>query len=167
MSSDLSNFNGYQQVPYFVSGSPEGISPVTASYVYSSSLYSKYGDINVAFTPQSYDKLILQDKNGIVQNLDIYNTFLSGSNLILQTVPTILPAWVTAYTLVKTLLLLRRYNDEQNVIVNFTKPIGQTSYGFILPNDINPLVLSNINTLQAKVQAQLLSTQASTTINTV
>ena len=87
--------------------------------------------------------------------------------MILQTVPTILPAWVTAYTLVKTLLLLRRYNDEQNVIVNFTKPIGQTSYGFILPNDINPLVLSNINTLQAKVQAQLLSTQASTTINTV
>ena len=157
MSSDLSIFQGYQQVPYFVS----------QSLTYSSSLYSRYGDINVDFSPQPYDKLILQDKNGIVQNLDIYSTFYSGSNLILQTVPSILPAWTTNYALVQTFLFLRRYNDEQNVIVTFTKPIGQTSYGFILPSDINPAVLSNINTLQAKVQAQLLSTQANTNINTV
>lgn len=157
MSSDLSAFNGYQQVPYFIS----------QSLTFSSSLYNRYGDINTTFTPQPYDKLILQDKSGVIQNLDIYNAFYSASNLILQTVPTILPVWITSGSLVQSFLLLRRYNDEQNVIMNFTKPIGQTSYGFILPQTINPVVLSNINTLQAKVQAQLLSTQANTNINTV
>ena len=157
MSSEIGNFTGYQQVPFFISG---GIT-------YSSSLYSKYGDINVDFYPQPYDKLILQDKNGIVQNLDIYDTFYSGSNLILQTVPTILPTWISNYALVQTFLLLRRYNDEQNVIVTYTKPPGQTSYGFLLPDTVNPLVTSNINTLQAKVQAQLLSTQANTNISTL
>ena len=69
--------------------------------------------------------------------------------------------------LVETFLLLRRYQDEQNVIMTFTKPLGATSYGFIIPETISPEVVNNINTLQAKVQAQLLSTQASTNISTL
>ena len=163
MSADISNFYGYQQVPYFVSG---GIT-------YSSSLYSSpvgsgsYGDINAAFLPQPYDKLILKDINGVVQNLDIYSSSFSGSNLVLTTVPTILPSWTTDTTLVETFLLLSRYNDEQNVILTYTKPSGPTSYGFIIPETINPLVTANINDLQAKVQSQLLSTQANATITTV
>ena len=158
MSSDLSNFRGYQQIPYFISG----------GVTYSSSLYNKYGDINEPFIPQPYDKLILTDLNGIVQNLDVYSVSnLSNGQLVIQTIPTILPTWVTNSALVETFLLLRRYNDEQNVILSYTKPPGQTSYGFILPETVNPLVTANINTLQAKVQAQLLSTQASATINTV
>lgn len=158
MSADISNFYGYQQVPYFVSG----------GVTYSSSLYSSpvgsgsYGDINAAFNPQPFDKLILKDVNGIVQNLDIYSSSFSGSNLVLQTVPTILPSWASNTSLVETFLLLSRYNDEQNVILTFTKPSGATSYGFIIPNTINPLVTANINELQAKVQSQLLSNQAST-----
>ena len=158
MSTDLSLFYGYQQVPYFVSG----------GVTYSSSLYDRYGDVNVAFIPEPYDKLILTDRNGIVQNLDVYSVSnLSNGQLIIQTIPTITTSWVTNPALVETFLLLRRYNDEQNVILTYTKPPGQTSYGFILPETVNPLVTANINTLQAKVQAQLLSTQASATINTV
>ena len=162
MSADISNFYGYQQVPYFVSG----------GVTYSSSLYQSpvgsgsYGDINTAFLPQPYDKLILKDRNGVVQNLDIYSSSFSGSSLVLTTIPTILPSWVSDTTLVETFLLLSRYNDEQNVILTFTKPSGATSYGFLIPNTINPAVTANINTLQAKVQSQLLSNQASTNTGT-
>ena len=156
MSADISNFYSYQQVPYFVSG----------GLTYSSSLYNLYGDVNTTFLPQPYDKLILQDVNGLVQNLDIYSSSFSGSNLVLQTVPTILPSWESNTSLVKKFLLLRRFEDEQNVIITYIKPSGQTSYGFIIPDTINPKVLTNINTLQAAVQSQLLSNQANSGIST-
>lgn len=162
MSVDLSNFyQNYQQVPYFTSGSPDAVT-------YSSSLYNQYGDINTPFYPQPYDKIILQDINGALQDLDIYTaSFYTASNgaprqLVIQTTPTILTNWETNTSLVQKFLLLKRYKDEQNVIVTFTKPSGQTSYGFILPETINPVVPANINTLQANVQAQLLSTQTAT-----
>lgn len=149
----------YQQVPYFVSG----------GVTYSSSLYNKYGDVNTLFAPQPSDKLILKDVNNIVQNLDIYSSSLSGSQNCVQlfTVPTITTTWVNNSALVETFLLLRRYQDEQNVIMTFNKPSGETSYGFIIPETISPEVVNNINTLQANVQAQLLSTQASANISTL
>ena len=131
-------------------------------------MYSQYGDINTSFYPQPSDKIILQDINGILQDLDVYTaSFYTASNssapqLVIQTIPTILSNWVTTPSLVQKFLLLRRYEDEQNVIVTFNKPNGQTSYGFILPDTINPAVPANINTLQANVQAQLLSTQTAT-----
>ena len=153
LSSDLAQYAGYQFVPYFVS----------ASIVYSSSLYSKYGDVNVEFTPQYGDMVILADNAGLTQELDV----VSYDNGIITTVGDILSNWVDNPSLVTTFLLLRKYNDEQNVILTYNKPNGATSYGFLIPDTINPIVIDNINALQANVQAQLLSTQASSTINTV
>lgn len=173
MSADITNFYGYQQVPYFISGSPEGISPVNSSYIYSSSLYSKYGDVNTGFLPKPFDKLILRDVNGVVQNLNVYSSsFYTASNgapqqLVMFTIPNILPNWASNTGLVQNFLLLSRYNDEQNVILTYTKPPGATSYGFLLPETISPEVPANINTLQAKVQSQLLSTQANVNISTI
>jgi len=152
LGSDLSTFFGYQQVPYFVSG----------GLTYSSSLYTKYGDINTSFNPQQYDKIILQDVNGIVQDLDVYLSGFSGSYYQFTTVPTINPSWVTTPSLVQNFLLLRRYNDEQNIILTFNKPPGQTSYGFLIADTTSPQITNNINTLQAAVQSQLLSTQTGT-----
>lgn len=62
----------------------------------------------------------------------------------------------------KVFLLLKRYPDEQNVILRFPKAPGETSYGFVIPNTISTSVVDNMNTLQAAVQKQLLSTQANT-----
>ena len=152
-TSDLAQYAGYQFVPYFVS----------ASVTYSSSLYTKYGDVNTTFLPQYGDKIIMSDYAGVVQNLDVYGF----SNNTITVVGDILSNWVDNPKLVKTFLLLRRYNDEQNVILTFNKPPGATSYGFIIPETINPTVVNNINTLQANVQAQLLSTQASANISTL
>jgi len=156
-SVDLSNFyQAYQQVPYFTSGSPNTV-------IYSSSLYSRYGDINSVFYPQPYDKIILQDKNGVTQDLDVYTASLSGGRLYITTFPSILESWVNTPSLVQQFLLLRRYEDEQNVIVTYNKPPGQTSYGFLISNTTSPQITNNINTLQAAVQSQLLSTQTAIT----
>jgi hypothetical protein len=149
LTSNLGNFENYQFVPYFVS----------ASVIYSSSLYSKYGDINTTFSPKYGDKVILSDTAGITQDLDVY----SFSNNTITVVGDILTNWCTNPKLVKNFLLLRKYQDEQNVIVTFNKPPGQTSYGFLIPNTLNPQVTNNINVLQAAVQSQLLSTQTATT----
>ena len=162
-------YNNYQQVPYFVSGSPDNGTPPTASWIYSSSLYVNYGDVNTLFAPQPNDKIILKDKNNVTQDLNVYSSSLSGSQNCIEIFTSSYPqgSWVTNPTLVSTFLLLRRYEDEQNVIMRFNKPPGATSYGFILPNTISPQVVNNINTLQANVQAQLLSTQASANISTL
>jgi hypothetical protein len=153
LSSNLAQYAGYQFVPYFVS----------ASVTYSSSLYAKYGDVNTTFLPEYGDKVILIDNAGISQDLDVYS--FSGNTITV--VGDILSNWVINPYLVKTFLLLRKYNDEQNVILTFNKPPGATSYGFIIPETISPEVINNINTLQANVQAQLLSTQASANISTL
>ena len=95
----------------------------------------------------------------------VSGSFSSGS-LTIFTVPNIITNWVANSSLVQTFLLLRRYDDEQNVIMTFNKPAGPTSYGFIIPETINPVVTANINTLQANVQSQLLSNQSATGLST-
>ena len=154
LSSNLAQYGvGYQFIPYFVS----------ASVTYSSSLYSKYGDVNTPFEPQYGDKIIMIDNGGIAQDLDVYS--FSGNTITV--VGDILNNWVSNPALVKTFLLLRKYNDEQNVILTYIKPNGATSYGFLLPNTVSPEVVDNINKLQANVQAQLLSTQANSNISNI
>jgi hypothetical protein len=154
LSSNLAQYGvGYQFIPYFVS----------ASVTYSSSLYLKYGDVNTPFQPQYGDKVIMIDNGGIAQDLDVYS--FSGNTITV--VGDILNNWVSNPALVKTFLLLRKYNDEQNVILTYIKPNGATSYGFLLPNTVSPGVVNNINRLQANVQAQLLSTQANSNISNI
>jgi len=149
LTSDLGNYENYQFVPYFVS----------ASVIYSSSLYLKYGDVNTTFSPQYGDKVIMSDFAGVTQDLDVY----SFSNNTITVVGDILSNWCTNPKLVKNFLLLRKYRDEQNVIITYNKPPGQTSYGFLIPNTVSPQITNNINTLQAAVQSQLLSTQTAVT----
>ena len=145
----MSSYTGYQFVPYFQSG----------SVFYSSSLYTQYGDINYTFNPQYGDKIILGDASGIIQDLDVLESSLNGSNLRITVSPSVLQNWIDTPSKVLRFLLLRKYKDEQNVILTFNKPPGQTSYGFLIPDTINPSVTNNINTLQAAVQSQLLSNQ--------
>lgn len=157
LKADLSSYTGYQFVPYFQSG----------SVIYSSSLYTQYGDINYSFNPQYGDKIILQDFSGITQDLDVLESSLNGSNLYITVTPQVLQNWVDTPSKVLRFLLLRKYKDEQNVILTFNKPPGQTSYGFLIPDTISPQVTNNINTLQAAVQSQLLTQQSPPPIDTI
>ena len=158
LSEDLSSFVDYQFVPYFVS----------ASVAYTSSLYSTYGDINYTFNPQPGDKILLSDFSGISQELDVYSSSLdSNDRLNITVVPKVLDNWILDSNQVTRFLLLRRYNDEQNVILTFNKTPGLTSYGFLIPDTINPGVIDNINSLQAAVQSQLLTGQSVPPVDTI
>jgi len=157
LSSNLTQYLNYQFVPAFVS----------ASVLYTSSLYDKYGDINVTFNPQTGDKLVLSDFSGIIQEVDVVEASTQSSKLHIVVTPQILDNWVLNPSIITQFLLLRRYKDEQNVILTFNKNPGATSYGFLIPNTISPQVTDNINTLQAAVQSQLLSNQANQPIDTI
>ena len=157
-NSSLSEYYGYQFIPSFESG----------GLTYSSSLYNKYGDVNYTFSPQPFDKIIMQDITGSVLDLNVYSASFDGSNRIqIFTIPKLLNNWTLNPKSVNRFLLLRRYKDEQNVILTYNKPKGATSYGFLIGSNTTPEVTDNINTLQSLVQAQLLSTQANTTLGTL
>jgi len=155
LSQNLSNYLGYQFIPYFVS----------ASVTYSSSLYSfnaSYGDVSYIFKPQFGDRIVLSDGNK-VENLDVIGYSIDSNNRVnISVIPSILSNWVSNPNNILQFLLLRKYPDEQNIQLTFNKKPGQTSYGFLIPNNINPEVLSKINTIQSQVQSQLLSTQVNT-----
>ena len=157
LNSSLSSYYGYNFVPYFISG----------GVAYTSSLYAAYGDINTAFAPEPYDKIVMRDTTGITQELNVKNAAVVAGNMQIEVVPSILPNWVANPALVSSFLLLRTYEDEQNVILTFNKNPGQTSYGFLIPDTVSPQITNNINTLQAAVQSQLLTNSTSPAIDTI
>lgn len=163
-TQEFSQFFEYQQVPYFLSSSGD-TQVVVSSSLYNSTVGSgSYGDINVPFNPSFGDKLVISDYGGTVQVLDVFTGSFNSttSKVSITVIPQIIGSWQANPKLIYKLLLLKRYQDEQNVILTFNKPDGPTSYGFLIPDTINPEVTANINALQAAVQSQLLSNQANT-----
>jgi hypothetical protein len=150
LNSEVSSFLNYQQVPYFLSGST----------IISSSLYSRYGDVNYPFNPQLGDAIVMSDISGITQELTVVTASLQGGRLSIIVTPQVLDNWMNNSNLVYTFLLLRKYQDEQNILLTFNKAPGATSYGFLIPDTISSKVTQNINTLQAAVQSQLLNGQS-------
>jgi hypothetical protein len=54
-----------------------------------------------------------------------------------------------------------KLKDETNIIFSYVKPTGQTSYGFIIPDNLSPEVLANIDIITENVKRKLLSDQSS------
>ena len=57
-------------------------------------------------------------------------------------------------------LFLSKREDETNVHLSFTKRDGKTSYGFLIPEDINKSVLDNIDTITKEAKQKLLNDQS-------
>jgi hypothetical protein len=51
----------------------------------------------------------------------------------------------------------KRVPDETTMILQGKKNPGKTSYGFAIPENINPTILKNANTLQSTIQSQILN----------
>jgi hypothetical protein len=157
LNSSISSFDeDYQQVPTYQSASL-GF-PVTVQ----NSLYNSYGDINQPFAPRFNDKIVLKSKDGRSQVLTIQSTNTTSNRLQISVNPNLDAYFVNNVDQIDELLIVKRLPDEQNIIMTFNKPPGETSYGFIVPEDINSKVLESISTIQANVQNQLLSTQQNT-----
>lgn len=151
LSSELSYFQNYQFVP---SGSN-----ITKNSLYDS-FGLKNGDINFVFSPKVGDVIILYyggNGNFVESNIASIVKINGKLNITLTTqLPSALRIPIYTSTTIDKFLVLSKTNDENNIILNFVKPDGETSLGLIIPNDIHPDVLNNIDTITKEVKQKLI-----------
>jgi len=155
LDSGVTNFhnNNYQFVPNPLSGSI-------------SSLYDEYGDVDYPFSIKSYDIAItyLSDKTFVESR--IISTSLSATSLLQLHLDAPLSNFYATNLMsgtYKSFLILSRVNDETNAHAVFRKRDGKTSYGFIIPDNLAPDVLANIDTITRQVKQKLLADQQGST----
>jgi len=147
--SDVSNYinSTYQFVP----------NPLTGSV---NVLYPTYGDVNYPLTIKPYDLLVVQlsDNSYVESRILSIDTLIGGYlQLTLDTVLSSTYVNDIYQEKYKKFLILSRRQDETNMYIIFSKAVGQTSYGFIIPEDISPDILSNIDTITKEVKQKILS----------
>jgi hypothetical protein len=133
-----------------------------------SKLHARLGaqSINDVFYPNIGDAIIISWKNGdSLQSteFDISNIFYSGSNKCITlngSIPSSLISSINGGNLtpagVDEFILLKKNKDESNLLLSFEKSLGATSFGFVIPDNINPNVLSNIDVITKEVKQKLL-----------
>jgi hypothetical protein len=139
--------------------------PVTGSQ---NSLYPIYGDVDYPFTIKPRDIIITYLSDNTYVESRILSSSFSGSYLQIQ-LDTVLSSTYIANIesgSYKKFLILSRKDDETNTYLTFKKREGSTSYGFIIPQNLAPDVLANIDTITKEVKQKILSDQSSVTINT-
>jgi cold shock CspA family protein len=156
LSSNISSFYGgnYTFVP----------NPLTGSI---NTLYAgtyNYGDVDYPFVINNSDILLVYLSDGTYIESRIVNAYLDGSpaklHLKLNTqLSAILKSDLANQTYTR-FLIISRQSDETNVILNFTKRDGKTSYGFLIPEDLGKEVLANIDTITKEVKQKLLNDQS-------
>lgn len=155
LSGSLSSFydNGYLFTPNPLSGSQN-------------SLYSVYGDVNNEFVVTEQSIMILQLSDSSYVEYTIISTYIDDNdyvNFILD--KPISPQVQTEITngTYKRFLLLTRIEDETNMYVTYIKRPGLTSYGFVIPDNLAPDILKNIDTITKEVKQKLLADQQGNT----
>ena len=145
--------SGYIFLP---SGSSSGSQTVSPSL-----LYDNYGDVNYPFSMSLGDVILLNSQSGSVSSELIVNSAYKINNFTVNiNVSPGIPANInnTLYSA----LFLNKIPDETNTILEFAKKQGKTSYGFLIPDNIDPNLLRNIDVISKEVQTKLLSDQINT-----
>ena len=139
--------------------------PLTGSQ---NNLYSTYGDVDYPLNIKPQDIILTYLSDNTYVESRILSSSFSGSYLQIQLNTILSNRYIAdiesgSY---KRFLILSRQDDETNAYLTFKKREGSTSYGFIIPQNIAPDVLANIDTITKEVKQKLLSDQSSVTINT-
>jgi hypothetical protein len=153
-NQSLSSFIDYQYLP------------ATSSV----SLHNAYGNIDYTFSPKVGDVILLYYNNNTqYQELNI-NRVTPGTKYSLTVSPNLVSNLASGSYVSNTIskvILLSKIPDETNINLTFDKNDGSTSYGFLIPDNLSPDVLKNIDVITRQVKQKLLSSQAAVTINTV
>jgi hypothetical protein len=134
----------------------------------SSSLYPLLGDINYTTEIEKGDYIILYYNKSDLglgpgqlypvsrRIIDIVDDGVTQRSI--EVYPN-MPAYITAanINLYQKAAFIKKQPDESSIILQGRKREGKTSYGFLVPQDINPYILQNINTLQSTIQSQILN----------
>jgi hypothetical protein len=139
----------------------------------SAALHSSYGNIDYTFSPKVGDVILLYYNNGTqVQELNVITAGIipNGSVFAIKVSPNLvsnlaIPAYSSGT--ISEAIILSKVADETNINLVFDKEDGQTSYGFLIPEDLSPDVLQNIDTITRQVKTKILSNQSGITINTI
>jgi hypothetical protein len=157
LSTGLSNYYGSQYL-----FTPNPIANLN------NSLYNIYGNTDYTFNPKPNDIVFTYLSDGTYKENTIIQVSTSGSSLVLKLDSDITNLYKSDLIngTYKRFLILSRVEDETNAYVTFKKRDGSTSYGFIIPSNIAPSVLANIDTITKEVKLKLLADQSGITINT-
>ena len=150
-TNQLSSFYGSN---YFFSPNP-----TTGSV---STLYDEYGDVDYAFEPKPYDILVLYLSDATILEYTVLGVNSTGGQLSLTLnapLSNLAKSNLIAGTYTR-FLLLSRIKDETNIILNFIRREGKTSYGFLIPEDISQTVLNNIGNITREVKQKLINEQS-------
>jgi hypothetical protein len=154
LNQSLSSFIDYQYLP------------ATSSV----SLHDVYKNVDFTFSPKVGDVIFLYYNNNTqYQELNI-NNVTPGTQYTLTVSPNLVNSLASRTyqtTTASKIVLLSKTPDETNVNLIFDKDDGQTSYGFLIPDNLSPDVLKNIDTITRQVKSKILSTNSGVTINTV
>jgi hypothetical protein len=139
-------------------------SNVSSSYA---SLYATYGDILYPFVLQANDKIVIQAYNSIgpTNEYTVDSVQFNGSSSLAYIyVKEDIDGYYNVCDKYYKILFLKRIQDETNIIVNYQKVPGKTSYGFTIPSNISPLVIDNIDVITKNVNQQLIDVGVGVTI---
>jgi len=132
-----------------------------------SSLYGSYGDVNYNTNIEIGDRIILY-YSGSISSLPISNiapievqvvgVTNNGTSKTIQVYPD-LPLYLNGSNInnYQKAVFVKRVPDETTMTLKGKKNPGDTSFGFLVPENVNPNIQKNINTLQATIQSQILN----------
>jgi hypothetical protein len=153
LNADLSSVKGYQFVPN-VKGNE-------------STLFTTYKNVDVEFNPKAGDVIILyytttannESQQKIFESTikNVYADFYGKLHLILtSTLPSTLAVPNYFSSTLDSFIIVSRINDESNILLTYEKNPGETSLGFIIPENVNPDLLSNIDVITKEVKQKLI-----------
>lgn len=160
LSGDITNYHdsGYIFAP----------NPINSTLP-SSSLYPTYGNVDYPFVIKPYDLFLLYLSDGTYLEYTILELINGTGKLKLklnQSLPQNAKTAIDKNTF-SNFLILTKIADETNAYVIYNKRPGRTSYGFIIPDNLSPEVLSNIDTITREVKLKLLNEQQTVEINSI
>jgi hypothetical protein len=126
-----------------------------------STLYDEYGDVDYNFVINPFDIILIYLSDNTFVEARVLNVY-SQAGLLRVSLDIELSATLKSELANQTytrFLVLSRRKDETNLILSFTKRDGKTSYGFLIPENISPTVLANIDTITKEVKQKLLNDQ--------
>ena len=147
LNSSLSYFKDYLFMP-------TGSLPIVKN-----SLFDTYGDVDYNFSPKAGDFISIYYSGGYFES-SILNVYTDISGKINLTVSSELPSNLTKLAFangdITKFIILSKVDDETNLILTFDKKPGNTSLGFIIPNNLHPDVLANIDVITKEVKQKLI-----------
>jgi len=129
----------------------------------SAALHSSYGNVDYTFSPKVGDVILLYYNNGTqVQELNVITAGIipNGSVFAIKVSPNLVSNLaIPAYSngTISKVVILSKIPDETNINLVFDKEDGRTSYGFVIPENLSPEILKNIDVITRQVKQKLLS----------